>query len=142
MKGSEFIQHPDFLLSEAQFEDWDVADRISHGLCKGGMFTEQWHLLTQKTNVAVPEERNIQLQTLIIRNKGNEGSWFSEKSLKYHFNVNAVVGLREPFSNDPNLTSTRMGLNLSYPCAPRVGPCLQLSFIPNQGSHHLSNIVL
>lgn len=28
----EFILHPDFLLSEAELEDWDVADRPSHWL--------------------------------------------------------------------------------------------------------------
>lgn len=76
------------------------------------MFTEQCHLLTQGTKEAVPEKRNIQLQTLIIRNKGNKGSWFFGNSLKYHFDVKAIVNVRGLFSNDSEGTFAVMGLNL------------------------------
>lgn len=51
----------------------------------GRVFTEQRHLLTQKTNEEVPEKG--ELQTLIMRNKGNKNAWFYGNSLKYHSDV-------------------------------------------------------
>lgn len=91
---------------------------------EGRVFTEQWHLLTQETNEAVPEKRNIQLQTLIIRNKGNKGSWFFGNSLKYHFDVNAIVSVRGLFSNDSEGTSVIMGLNPRCHCTSKCWGCI------------------
>lgn len=42
----------------------------------------------------------MQPQTLIIRNKGNKGSWLFGDSVKYQLDINEVVSLRELFSND------------------------------------------
>ena len=113
--------------------------------CRGRVFTEQWQLLTQKTNEAVPEERNIRLQTLIIWNKDSEVSRFFENSLEYYFDVSEAVGLRELFSKDSKRTSTRMWLSPHCPCTSSDGTMsawMQLYFISNRGSHHLVVVTL
>lgn len=86
-----------------------MADSTSHGFCRGEGVCRVCCLRIQKTNEAVPEERDIQPQTLIIRNKGNQGWWFFGSSLKYHFfDVNEVASLRELLAKDSEDTCTVM----------------------------------
>lgn len=59
-RTDEFILHPDFLLflkQSLRTGMWQTEPPKSSA--EGRVFTEQRHILTQKTNEVVPEKRNL-----------------------------------------------------------------------------------
>lgn len=84
----------------------------------------------------------MQLQTLIIRNKGNKSTWPCRNSLKYHFGIDEVVSLKELFSNNAECTSKTMGLSSRCHCACSDGLCSDMGVLYTQlrvssfGNHH------